>query len=171
MVCPICDHERRSALANRLENISDDLPVSLFVGNQCGVRVVNCEIRDLSRHSETSRPRNDQMPERRPFGGLAGTEVEPNRSALPENDRVVSVLSARRRGQTDNELRFDLPHDLLETEGGQVVTLIHDDVSILGNTVPHFAVTMQALKQGDIDKSLPLVLASRNLANCVRRKI
>ena len=30
------------------------------------------------------------------------------------------------------------PHDLLEAEGGQVMTLVNDHVSILGNTVFHF---------------------------------
>jgi hypothetical protein len=78
------------------------------------------------------------MPEGRALGGLAGAEVEPYRSALHEDDRVA-VLPARRRRQPNNEFRFDLPHDLLETKGGQVVTLVHDDVPVFGNAVLHFA--------------------------------
>jgi hypothetical protein len=128
VVCPICQHEGRSALPNA-DNISDDLAVSLFVGNECGVRVVNCEIRDFGWDSETGGPRQYKVPKGRALGGFTGAEIEPYWSALHENDRVVSVFSARRRGRANNEFRFDLPHDLLETEGGQVVTLVHDYVS------------------------------------------
>ena len=83
----------------------------------------------------------------------------------------MAVLSSRRRGQANDELRFDLPHDLFEAEGGQVMALVGDYLPVLGNTVLHFTFTLQALKQGYIDQSGPLVLAANDLTDGFRRKI
>jgi len=155
----------------QLDYIRNDLLVSSFTGHQCGIGVLNCEICDFGRHPEISLSWQYQVAEGRAFGGLTSAQVEPDRTALHENDRMMAVLASRRRSQTDDELRFDLPHDLFETEGGQVVTLIGNHVPILGNAVLHVTFTLQALKQGHIDQSSPAVLAANNLTNGLWRKI
>src|SRR6266853_1788264 len=117
MICTIGEHKWSAAVANSLGNIRDDLLVSLLVGHQCGIGVVNSEIRDLGWHPETCVPRQYQVAKGRALSGVTGTHVESNGSALHENDRVMPVLSSRSRGQADDKLRFDLPHDLFATEG------------------------------------------------------
>ena len=63
------------------------------------------------------------------------------------------------------------PHDLFETEGGQVVALVGNHLPVLGNAVLHFTFTLQALKQSYVDQSSPLVLAANDLTDGFRRKI
>ncbi len=69
----------------------------------------------------------------------------------------MAVLASRRRGQANCKLRFDLPHHLFET--------------VPGNTVLHFAFTLQALKQGYVDHSGPTVLTTDDLTDSFGRKI
>ena len=83
----------------------------------------------------------------------------------------MTVLSTRGRGQANDELRFDLPHDLLEAEGGQMVALVRDHVSILGDTVLHFTLAMEALKEGHVNQSSPRILSTNNLPDGFLRKI
>src|SRR5487761_2537504 len=171
VVGPICQDEWRPAVTHSLDNIGDDLPVSLFAGDQRGVYFVNRRIPSIRWHPETRGPWRDKMLKERERRRLTGAEVESYRSALHEDDRVMAVLSHRRRGETDDELRFNLSHDPLEAEGGQVVTLIHDHMSILGDVVLHFAFTVQALKQGYVDEPRPGVLSAKDLTDGPRRKI
>ena len=76
------------------------------------------------------------------FGSLPGAQVEPYGPALHENDGVMPILPGRRSGQVDDELRFDLPHDLFKAEGCQVVALVGNHVTVLSEAVLHFALTV-----------------------------
>jgi hypothetical protein len=153
-VCAIGEHQRSATVPNCLDDIRHDLLVSLVVGHQCSIDVVNYEIRDLGRHPETSLPRYDQVLKRRTFGSLTSAQVESDRSALHEDNRMMAVLASRRRGQANDKLRLDLPHHLFETEGGQVMALVGNHLPVLGNTVLYFTFTVKALKQGHVDQSV-----------------
>ena len=83
----------------------------------------------------------------------------------------MAIFSSRRRGQANDELRFDLPHDLFEAECSQMVALVGNHVPVLGNTVLHFTFTLQALKQGYVDESGSSILATNDLTDGIRRKI
>jgi hypothetical protein len=69
---------------------------------------------------------------------------------------MVSVLTRRRGGKTDNILGLYLPHHLFEREGGYVVAFIDDHLAVLSNEVLHFVLPIQALNDGDIPAARPV---------------
>jgi hypothetical protein len=50
----------------------------------------------------------------------------------------VALFSNWRRSEPDDEFRLDLLHDAFEAESGQMVALVGNHVSVLGDTVLHF---------------------------------
>ena len=62
---------------------------------------------------ETGGASEDNMLERRSLVRCLGTDSMPDRAALHLDDRMITLLSRRSRGQTSDVLRLDLLHDLL----------------------------------------------------------
>jgi hypothetical protein len=59
--------------------------------------------------------------------------------------------------------RLDLPHDLLEGEGRDVMTLIHDHLTVLRHEVLHLIFSIQALDDGDINAPCPVWFPAANM--------
>src|SRR5690242_5584185 len=104
MNCAIRQNKGRASVTNRLDDVGYDLPVSFFVGYQSAIDIMNCEIVNVGGHAKGGLPRYDEMTERRTFCGLARRQMVTHGSALHENNRVMAVLSSRRRSQANNEL-------------------------------------------------------------------
>ena len=69
---------------------------------------------------------------------------------------MVAVLAGNRRRQSDDESRLGLAHDLFEALGGQMVTLVHDHVSVVGDAIVHYALSHEALNNRHIDATRQL---------------
>jgi hypothetical protein len=132
---------------------------------------VNRELGRVGRRMETGISRERQVPKKRVCSGIARAEIEVNRAALHEYDRMVTVLAVRRRSQAKHVFGFDLLHDLLKAESRNVVAFINNDMPVFGDKVLHFAFTLQALKQGDVDASAAGCFAASDLPDCLYGKI
>ena len=65
---------------------------------------------------------------------------------------MVTVLARDGRRQSDDESSVCLPRDGFEAVGRQVVALVDDDVSIVGDTIVHNSLLDQTLNDGDVDE-------------------
>ena len=74
----------------------------------------------------------------------------PDRAALHEDDRVVTILPGDGSGQPEHEPRSRLPGDLFEAVGRQMVALVHDQVTVAGHTIIDDTLLDQALNHRDI---------------------
>src|ERR1019366_1581885 len=87
------EHQWRPARADNFENIGNDLTIAVCVGYERSIRVVNRELGGVCRRTETGISRHRQVPKRRASSGIARAEIETDRAALHEYDRVVAVLA------------------------------------------------------------------------------
>ena len=76
-----------------------------------------------------------------------------NRSALHDDDRMMTVLASDSLRQAHDEASLRLPRYGLETVGRKVMAFVHDDVSVVGDAVIDDTLLDQALDDGDIDDS------------------
>jgi hypothetical protein len=142
----IRQYKGRASVTNRLDDVGYDLPVSFFVGYQSAIDIMKCEIVNVGGHAKGGMSLYDEMTKRRTFSSLARRQMVTHRSTLHENNRVMAVLSSRRRSQANNELRFDLLHYLLEAEGSKMVALVGNHMPVLSNTVLNLTLALQALQ-------------------------
>lgn len=83
----------------------------------------------------------------------------------------MSIFSGWRRRKANDELRFRRAHHLFKFERRKMMTLVHDDVAVVGHEVFHFFVAIQVLDHCDINHSRPYGLAGAGRAGTpVRRK-
>ena len=66
---------------------------------------------------------------------------------------MLAVTALRRRRETGHVACAHLREDPLEGDGGDVVTLVHDDVPIPGDEVRHVVLAHQALDHRNVDLS------------------
>jgi hypothetical protein len=76
------------------------------------------------------------MVKRRAFRSPPGAEIESNRAALHEDDRVVTVFPNRRCSQAENVSGLGLLQHLLERERGHVVAFVNNDMAVVSDQVP-----------------------------------
>ena len=62
-----------------------------------------------------------------------GIDAMTHRAALHEDDRMVAVLAGDGGGQARDESGLRPADDLLEALGGQMVALIHDQMSVVSD--------------------------------------
>src|SRR5204863_2551026 len=96
--------------------------------------------------------------------------VEPNRSALHEDDWLVAVFANGSRRQADHVLSFDLSQYSFERERRNVMALVHDHVPVFCHYVFHLALSNQALYDGYIQSASLLCLPAANLADIIGAK-
>jgi len=75
------------------------------------------------------------------------------RTALHEDDRVVTVLACDGCRQADYKSGFSLAYYLLETVRRQVMALVDNHMAVLGDTVIDYALSDETLNYGDVDVS------------------
>ncbi len=143
----------------------------MLIRNKGGIGVVNCELGVLHGRMKCRLLGQDQMPKWGAGGRIACADAKANLAALHEDNRMVTILSRWRCGQPKNVLRFDLPHDLLEAECGEVVALVHNDMTIVRYKVLDLALVLQTLEQRHIDNPCPGILSARDLADRLCREI
>jgi hypothetical protein len=80
---------------------------------------------------------------------------------------MVSIFPRRRRGQTDDIFGFHFSHHLLESESGDVVTFVNDDLTVFGNEVLHRFLLIETLNDRNIDTSCPTHFSAANVSNRV----
>jgi hypothetical protein len=97
------------------------------------------------------------------FDGLLGTERIDDRPALHVNDRVMAVLSNRCGGKSQHVPCFDLAHDLIERESGQMMALIDNYLAVICYEVLHFAFALETLNQRNVNLACSLFLSSANV--------
>ena len=91
-----------------------------------------------------------------------------NRSALHEDDGMMSVLSGDCRGQTHDVPRFRPPGDKLEARCGQVMTFIDNQVTEISDHVRNFPIADETLDERDINDACRLSFSATNNANLFR---
>ncbi len=91
------------------------------------------------------------MDERPPRRLLFRAHPVADRTALHEEDRVVSILAHRRRRKPQHIARPRPPHDRLEADGRDGMALVDHHVPVVGDEGIHIALPHQALEQRDID--------------------
>src|ERR1039458_2591572 len=97
MFLPAGEHQWRPARGDNFQNIGNDLTITLYVVNERRVSVVNCELGRICGRMEGRVSRHRQVPKRRACSGITRAEIEPNRAALHEYDRMVTGLAGRDR--------------------------------------------------------------------------
>src|SRR5687768_11026112 len=105
-------------------------------------------------------------------GGLrSGVNAIARRTALHEDDRVMTVLARHGSRQTEQIFRLRAPHHGLETDGGKVMAFIDDKMPAIRNDVVRLAFTCKALDHGDVDDPRRSAPATADLADGSRRQI
>jgi hypothetical protein len=83
-----------------------------------------------------------------------------NRTALHEDDRMVTVLACDGCRQANDESGFGLPDDLLETVSRQVMALINDHMTVLSDAVMYYAFPDETLNDADVNLSSRSITSS-----------
>ncbi len=104
-----------------------------------GVQVLNTWISKVLRRPKICQPWRHHVLESGVFDGLLGTERIEDRPTLHVNDRVMAVLSNRCSGKSQHVPCFDLAHDLIERESGQMMALIDNYLAVLSYEVLYLA--------------------------------
>src|SRR5581483_939674 len=151
MLRPLGQNERRSAVCDGPQHVIDNEQCPIVVGDELRVDLLDSGICQALREAEVRGAHNDLMVERPRRCLLLGVDPNANWTALEGDDRVVTVLPHRRGSQTDDESRPCLGDNLLEVEGGNVVTLVYDDLPIVRDEVVHFSSAAQTLQESDIN--------------------
>ena len=88
-----------------------------------------------------------------------------NRPALHDDDWVMPVFALRRCGQAGDVTPIHLSENLLETYGGKVMALVHNDVTIVGDHIVHDLFAIQALNNGHINHPAVIPATAADLAD------
>jgi len=96
---------------------------------------------------------------------LLGVDTMPDRPALHDHDRVVPVFADGGRCHPGDVAGLDLLHHGLKAEGGNVVALVDQDVTVIGHQISHRSPVLQALQHRDVDPALSFVSASAELSD------
>jgi hypothetical protein len=147
------EDERRSACADRIDDIVTDTPVSLLVVDE--FLIERLELGPLvcvrcAKRTEGCRLHEDDMFER-PAGGLhLRVHAIPYRPALHEDNRVVTVLSRDGCREPRHEPRLGLTSHAFEALCREMVTLVDDQVAVLADPIVDDTFLHQALDDGDV---------------------
>ncbi len=153
MVVALGQHERRSPRVHRLEDVGADAPVASVILDQ--LLIQRLELHSLVRVGSPGGVKRRWLHEGEMFK-RSGCRLHPrihavpDRPALHEDDRVVTVLSGHGRRQPENEPRLGLSRDPLEAVRRQVVALVDDQVAVVGHAIVDDTLLDQALNHRDI---------------------
>ena len=96
---------------------------------------------------------------------LLGVNAVSNRSAVHEDDRVMAVLARQGGGQPRDVSRLGAPGNLLKAGRREMVTFVHDQMTVLANAIIHHAVANQTLHQRHVQSAGGLLLPSPDAAD------
>lgn len=94
-----------------------------------------------------------------------GIDRETHRSELKPNNGMMTVSPSRCCRQAGDVSRGHRPHHTLERDRRNVVTFIHDDMSIASDDIVDFAVANQTLNHRDIERAVGMPFAAADLAD------
>ncbi len=172
MLVPFGEDERRPAGADRVDDVGADATVAFVVFDQSLIQRLELQtpvgLWDSKGHEGRRLHEHDVL--ERAGGGLCPwVDTMPNRSALHEDDRVVTVLARHGRGQTEDEPGLRLAGDALEALRRQMVALVDDEVPVVGDAIVDDALSDQALDDGDIEPAGGAIAPAANAADRFRR--
>jgi hypothetical protein len=104
-----------------------------------------------------------------PPGGL-GERINamPNRAALHEDDRMMTIFAGHRRGQSEDIARFRPAGHKLKTRRRKMVALVDDQMTVVRRQIGYFASAHEALDQRDINDASRLAASTANDADVLR---
>ena len=94
-----------------------------------------------------------------------------NRTALHEDDRMVTVLACDGCRQANDKSGFGLAYHLLETVRRQVMALIDDHMAVLSDAVIYYAFSDETLNDADVNLSSRSISSSADSSDRFRRDI
>src|SRR5208283_3039584 len=97
-------------------------------------------------------------------------EMKTNRAALHVDDGLVPVFSSWCCRQSQNVFCFDLAKDSFKRDCRQMMTFIHNHVSVVRDEIFNCSFTMQALDHSDIDQAGSLSFSSPYLTDVPNRQ-
>src|SRR5437762_1862193 len=92
----------------------------------------------------------------------------PNRAALHEDDRMMTVFAGHRRGQSEDIARFHPAGHKLKTRCRKMMALIDDQMAVVRYQVGYFASAHEALDQRDVNDAGRLAASAANGADVLR---
>jgi len=161
----------RTAGVNGTDEVCGDHLVASRVISKRGVDIVNRDVIDFGCGSELCMARNHLMFERSCLGHRAGAHTEPSRAALHVDDRMVTVFSRRGRRETNDVLGLHLLHNLLEGKRRDMVALVDNHLTVLGDKILYLVFAVQALNDRNIHVSGPVHLPAADLPDRFLRQI
>ena len=174
MIVPLSQHERRPSAPRRLDGIVANAMIAQVVGSQLPVQ--SLELLSLVGFRtpvwlECRRLHEDDVVERVNCRLRSCGYSVPNGAALHEDDGVVTVLARDGRRQPRNESRLGLAGHLLEAPRRQVVTLVDDQVAVVGQAVLDDTLSDKTLDEGDVEQSSRPGLAAADPTDRLRREV
>jgi hypothetical protein len=163
--------KRRTAGLNDAEEVCGNHLVAGRVIDKRGIDIVNRYVSAFLSYPKLGVARNHLMFERGCLGHCGGTHAEASRAALHVDDRMVTVFSRRGRREADDVLGLHLLHHLLEGKRRDMVALVDDYLTALGDKVLDFVFPVQALDDRNIYTSRPVHLPAADLPNRLRGQI
>ncbi len=146
--------QRRTPIANRLDNVLADSPSTRLVVDQLLVQGLKFDALVRIRTSvrlERRRLNQHEVLERAGCRLCASIYLMSNWTALHEDDRMVTVLACDGCRQANDESGFGLAYHLLETVRRQVMALIDDHMAVLGDAVIDYAFADETLNDADVN--------------------
>jgi len=151
-----------------VQNVVDDRYVAAFIERQYSVDLLNRRFAGVLGELEIRVTDDQPMSKRALRIGYPWINLLPRGTELHVKDRLVPVSSVRRGGQSDDEAGLYLGQDALERDCRQVMTLVHDHLSVLGHNVVDGFFSRKALDHGHIDHAGHLSPAAANLSDRLR---
>src|SRR5262249_46921802 len=146
----------RAPIPNGVENVITDSPSAQLVIDQLLVEALKFDtfvrIRVLDR-LEGGRLNQHEMFERSRRRLHASIHLMSDRTALHEDDRMVTVLARDGCRQADCESGFGPAYYLLKAVRRQVMALVDNHMAVLGDAVIGHALSDETLKYADVDVS------------------
>lgn len=156
MIIALGQYQRRTPLANRVDDVLTDLPSARLVVDQLLIQDLKFDalvrIRAF-RRLECCGLNEHEMLEGARRGLCTGIDLVSNRTALHEDDRIVTILACDGCRQAKYELGPCLACNLFETVRRQMVAFVDDHVAVIGDEVSDHALADEALNDADVDPS------------------
>ena len=150
MLGPLRQHQNRPARQHRLQDVVTDRRAPRLIRGDWGenlLKIVPWIAGSNLQRLKARRVDHYLMGKGSRSSLLAGVDTMPHGAALHENDRVLSVLSRQSGGQPERVSGLRPPSNRLEAARRQVVTFIHDQLSVMGHFIADRPIPAPALDQ------------------------
>src|ERR1700730_10120852 len=96
--------------------------------------------------------------------------MKTNRAALHVDDGLMPIFSIRRCRQSQNVFCFDFAKNSFKRHCREMMTFIHNHVSVVRDEIFDCPFTLQALDYSDIDQTGSLSFSSSELSDLLNRQ-